>query len=76
MVEKQLDTSSILHTPDPQDKNSKRAREEGSYSVEVTFDSKLKLMYIKKTNLNPVIEQEETIETYIVIRDDAPTTHS
>ena len=30
-VEKQGDTSSILQTPTPQDRNSKRLREEGSY---------------------------------------------
>ena len=33
-------------------------------------------MYRKKTKLNLVIEQEETIEIDIVIRDDGPTTHS
>ena len=36
-------------------------------------------MYRKKTKLNPTIEQEETvetIETYIVVRDDAPPTLS
>ena len=76
-VEEQPDTSSILPTPDPQDRNSKIYREEGSYSEEATSDNKFKLMYIKKTKLNPVIQQEYTIEIEIeiVMKDDAPTTH-
>ena len=77
-MEKQLDTSSILLTPAPQASNSKRAREAYSYSAETTSDSKFKLMYTKKTKLNPLIEKEETIQTKIdiFIRDDAPTTLS
>jgi len=76
-VDKQDDTSSILHTPDPQDKNSKRAREEGSYSTETTFDTKFKLVSRNKTKLNLVIEHEKIVEAKIeiIIRGDAPSTH-
>ena len=81
-VEKQGDTISILHTPALQDMNSKRPREEGSYSIETTTDTKFKLMYRKKPKPNLVIEQEEIIDTveiidtYIIVRDNAPPTVS
>ena len=76
-MDKQVDTSSILHTPNPQDKNSKRAREEGSYLVEATSDTKFKLASRKKSKLRPVIEHEKTVEaeTKIIIRVDEPSTH-
>ena len=47
--------------------------------METNYNTKFKLMYKKKTKLNLVIEQEEiveTIETDIVVRDDAPPTIS
>ena len=77
-VEENLDTSSILFTPDPQDRNSKRARQEGSYSAKATSDSKFNLMYKKETKLNLVIEKKDTIETEkeIAFRDDKPTPHT
>lgn len=76
-VDKQVDTSSIQDTLDPWDRNSKRVREEGSYTVEITSDTKFKLVSGKKTKLNPVIEHQKTVEaeTQIIIKGDAPSTH-
>ena len=50
--------------------NSKRSREEGSYSAEDTSENKFNIIYRKKAKLNPIIEQKDKIETKkeIVIR--------
>jgi len=58
-MEEKIDTSSILHTLALQDINSKRTREEGSCSNKDTTDNKFEIMYSKRTNLNPINEQEE-----------------
>ena len=74
-AEKPGDTSSILQTPAPQDRNSIRPREEVTYSTQTTTETKFKLMYRKKPKLNLVTEQVETIEiidTDIVVKDNAP----
>ena len=74
-VEKQPKTSYILHPLALQDRNSKRPREEGSYSAQTTTETKFKLMYRKKPKLNPVTEQVETIEiidTDTMVKENAP----
>ena len=81
-VEKLVETSSILHTLALKDRNSKREREEGSYSTQTTTETKFKLMYRKKPKLNLVIEQEEIVDTVeiidtdLIVRDNAPPTIS
>ena len=64
---KQMDTSSILHTPALQDKNEKRTREEGSCSNKDTTDVIFEIMYRKKPKLNLVNEQEQIVETLQII---------
>jgi len=67
-MEKQMDTSSILHTPTLQDRNSKRTREEGSCSNKDTTDDRFEIMYMKKLKINPINEQEETVETVEIVQ--------
>ena len=62
-MEKQVDSSSILHTPALQDKSTKRTREEGSFSSIDTTHDIFEIMYKKKPKLNLVNEQEEIVET-------------
>ena len=66
-VEKPVETSFVLQNPNLQDRNSKRAREGGSYSAQTTTKTKFKLMYRKKPKLNPVVEQEEIVKKIEVI---------
>ena len=37
-------------------------REEGSYTVETTIESKFKLRYSKKPKINPADKEKETVE--------------
>ena len=66
-MEKQMDTSSIMHTLALQDRNAKRTREEGSFSNKDTTDERFEIMYRKKPKLNPVNEQEEQEEAIEIV---------
>ena len=76
-VEKQIDTISflqvpelrepmnippVLKTPANEDKNPKRNREEGSSSTMETTDEQFEISDMKRPKLNPVTEQEDTID--------------
>lgn len=62
-MEKQMDTSFILHTPALQERNEKRTREEGFFSNKDITDDKFEIMCREKPKPNPVNEQEETVDT-------------
>jgi len=53
----------ILQTLANEDRNAKRTREEGSSSAMDTTDDQFEINYRKMPKLNPVTEQEETIDT-------------
>ena len=77
-VEKKIDTSSFPHVPALQeqinitpilqtlaneDRNVKRTREEGSRSGMDTTDDRFEISYRKRPKINPITEQQDTIET-------------
>ena len=59
---KQGDTSHTLKTVNQEDKATKRIREEGTYTVETITKTTFNFRYNKKTKLNLVNKEKETIE--------------
>ena len=59
---KQGDTSHTLQTENQGEKATKRVREEGTYIVETTTETRFKLRYNKKPKINPVDKEKVTIE--------------
>jgi len=53
----------VLQTPANKDRNLKRNREEGSSSTMETTDEHFEISYRKRPKLNPVTEQEDTIDS-------------
>ena len=53
----------VLQTPTNEDRNPKRNREEASSSAMETTDEQFEINYKKRPKLNPVTEQEDTIES-------------
>lgn len=66
-VEEQLVSTSTSQTPIVQEKVRKRIREEESPSVIDTCSKELKIMYRKRTKLNPKVNPRKDSEQEVMI---------
>lgn len=58
-----MNITPILKTLAKEDRNVKRTREEGSTSVLDTTNEQFEISYKNRPELNPVTQQEDTIDT-------------
>ena len=73
-AEEQLFSTSSLQTPTPQEKTSKRQREEGSSSTTGSEAKEFRISYIKREKLTPRIDVEKETKEHdaIIITDSSP----
>ena len=66
----QMNIPPILPAPANEERNQKRNKEEGSSSAMETTDKKFNINYRMRPKMNPVTEQEDTIESAEIIDTD------